>query len=417
MRITKPLTDADCRNLRADPTGKTRPKAYDGGGLFLEAMPSGKRIWRMKYTAMGRETKATFGEYPTVSLKRAREERETARGLLARGLDVNDHKAREHAARKGAAADGTFAAIAHEWFAAEIASLSSTYQASVSRTLERDILPFIGQRPIGDITPRELLGVFRRIKARGAEETARRARVMAGQVFRYAIRTDRAENDPTLALRGEKRSTSKRHFAAFTEPADVARLMHAIHDYRGTPEVRALVMLSALLFQRPGELRRMEWKAIDLDNAEWRYTVSKTKTPHIVPLSVQAVEVLRNLRPLTDRPSALRPDLPNYCFPSPRTRTRPASENAVRQALRNMGFTNNEMTAHGFRAMARSLLSEQGWRTDAIERQLAHKAAGPLGGAYDRAQFLDERRRMMQAWAGYLDTLRGRRNVVPIRAS
>jgi integrase len=226
-----------------------------------------------------------------------------------------------------------------------------------------------------------------------------------------------ADTDPTIALRGEKRRTPKRHFAAFTEPADVACLMQAIYGYKGTPEVRAALKLSALLFQRPGEIRAMQWPEIDLDAAQWRYIVSKTKTPHIVPLSAQAVEVLRELQPLTDHGLSLRPDAPRYVFPSPRSRMRPMSDNAVRSALRNMGFTNDQMTAHGFRAMARSLLAELGWKTDAIERQLAHKAAGPLGAAYDRAAYLDERKAMMQAWAEYLDALRERRNVVPIRAA
>lgn len=417
MKTIKPLTDADCRNLKPDPTSKTPPRARDGFGLYLEVLPNGRRVWRFDYKRNnGTKTRATFGDYPAVTLAKARLMRDEARGQLAEGLDVNEHRARQAAAAIGAAQAGTFEVIAREWYAAEVANLSESYQASVARLLDRDVLPFIGKRPLADITPRELLDVFRRVKDRGAEETARRARVLAGQVFRYAIRTDRAENDPTLALRGEKRQTAKKHFAALTEPDDVARLMVAIHAYRGTPEVRGLVLLSALLFQRPGELRRMVWNEINLDRAEWRYTVTKTKTPHIVPLSVQAVAALRELQPLTDHQSVYRPDMPRYVFPSPKTRMRPASENAVRQALRNMGFTNDEMTAHGFRAMARSLLSEQGWKTDAIERQLAHKAAGPLGAAYDRASYLEERRLMMQAWADYLDSLRrGESKVTPIR--
>lgn len=416
MKTIKPLTDADCRNLKPSPGDKTPPRARDGYGLYLEALPNGRRVWRFDYKRPnGTKTRATFGEYPVMTLAKARQQRDEARGQLADGLDVNEHRARQEAAKEGAAQAGTFGVIARDWYAAEIAQKSESYQASVTRLLDRDILPRVGKRPLSDITPRELLDVFRPIKARGAEETARRARVVVGQVFRYAIRTDRAETDPTIALRGEKRQTAKKHFAALTEPDDVARLMVAIHSYWGTPEVQALVKLSAMLFQRPGELRRMQWSEINLDRAEWRYVVSKTNTPHIVPLSAQAVAVLRDLQPLTDRPSEHRPDLPNFVFPSPKTRTRPASENAVRQALRNMGFNNDEMTAHGFRAMARSLLSEQGWKPDAIERQLAHKASGPLGAAYDRAQFLDERRRMMQSWADYLDSLRTGSNVVPIR--
>ncbi len=417
MRITKPLTDADCRNLRPKADAKSPARIYDGGGLYLEALPNGRKLWRLKYKAGGRETRATFGEYPSIGLAAARRKRDEAKGLLADGLDINQQVARKRAAEAGGAALGSFGAIAEQWYAAEIEGKSETYKASVRRTLDRDILPYTGNRPLADITPRELLAVFRRIKDRGAEETARRARVNVGQVYRYAIRHDLAENDPTLALRGEKRQTPTRHFAAMTEPAEVGRLMQSIYVYKGTPEVRAMLKLSALLFQRPGEIRRMQWLELDLEGAQWRYVVSKTNTPHIVPLATQAVEILRDLQPLTDHGMSLRPDAPRYVFPSPRSRLRPASENAVRQALRNMGFTNDEMTAHGFRATARTLLAELGWKPEAIERQLAHKVAGPLGAAYDRAAYLAERKQMMQAWADHLDALRLRKNVVPLRAA
>lgn len=415
MRTTKPLTDTDCRNLKPKPAGKGR--VYDGGGLYLEATPSGRKVWRFAYRFAGKENRTTFGEYPAITLATARRKRDEAKGLLADGVDVNEAAARRKAAEADEAAAGTFSAIAELWYADEIAPLSDNHKSRVRRTLDRDILPYIGKRSIRDLTPRELLSVFNRVKERGAEEMARRARTNVGQVFRYAIRRDLADSDPTVALRGEKRRTPKRHFAAFTEPADVAGLMQAIYGYKGTPEVRAALKLSALLFQRPGEIRTMQWPDIDLDAAQWRYVVSKTKSPHIVPLSTQAIEVLLELQPLTDHGLSLRPDAPRFVFPSPRSRLRPMSDNAVRSALRNMGFTNDQMTAHGFRAMARSLLAELGWKTDAIERQLAHKAAGPLGAAYDRAAYLDERKAMMQAWADYLDALRERRNVVPLRAA
>lgn len=406
MKTVKPLTDADCRQLKPAPGAPTPPRIYDGGGLYLEALPSGKRIWRMKYKAAGRTTRATFGEYPVVTLASARHKRGQARALLADGLDINEHTNRQRDANLAQAASDSFEAIARDWYVAEMQTKSDSYKAVVTRMLERDVLPWIGKRPLTALTPRELLTVLARIKDRGAEETARRARVLIGQVIRFAIRKGAAEQDPTLALRGEKRQIPKKHFAALTDPADVARLMRAIHDYRGTPEVRAAVKLSALLFQRPGEIRRMQWSEIDLDAGEWRYLVTKTRTPHLVPLAEQAVAILRDIWPLTGHGLSLKPVAPRYVFPSPKTRLRPMSENAVRQALRNMGFTNDEMTAHGFRSMARSLLAELGWRTDAIERQLAHKASGPLGAAYDRAQFLAERRKMMQAWADHLDLLR-----------
>ena len=415
MRIAKPLTDADCRALKPDPTGKTRPRIYDGGGLFLEAQPSGRKVWRLKYTAAGRETKATFGDYPAVTLAVARRKRDEAKGLLADGLDVNEAKARKQAAEAGQAAAGTFEAIARRWYADEIENKSETYQASITRLLERDVLPYIGKRALTGLTPRELLTVFNRIKERGAEETARRARVMVGQVVRYAIRHDMAENDPTLALRGEKRQTPKRHFAAFTDPADAARLMVAIHSYKGTPEVRAALKLSALLFQRPGEIRHMQWSEIDFDAAQWRYIVSKTKTPHIVPLSAQTVAVLRELQPLTDHGLSFKPDAPRYVFPSPKTRLRPMSENAVRQALRNMGFTNDEMTAHGFRAMARTILHQElNFAPELIEHQLAHRVPDSLGAAYNRTKFIEQRRVMMQSWSDYLEKLKAGAQVFAI---
>jgi len=227
-----------------------------------------------------------------------------------------------------------------------------------------------------------------------------------GQVFRYAIRRGVADYDPTQAMRGEKRLKPVKHFAAFTEAKDVARLMRAIYGYSGSPEVCAALKLSALLFQRPGEIRQMRWSQVNLEAGEWRYLVTKTNTPHVVPLARQASAILGDLYHLTGHSLRTKPDAPRYVFPTPKTKLRPLSENAVRQALRNLGFTNDEMTAHGFRAMARSLLAERGWDRDAIERQLAHKPAGPLGGAYDRATFIEERRKMMQDWADYLDELR-----------
>ncbi|MFC4250367.1 tyrosine-type recombinase/integrase [Sinimarinibacterium flocculans] len=407
------LTDTLIRN--AKPKGKPY-KLPRELGLFLLVNPNGAKWWRFAYTSGGKEQLLSLGVYPDVSLSLARQRRDEARKLLAEGVNPSEHRREVREAAK-IAAQHTFGAIAEMWFAAEIDNKSETYRASVRRTLDRDILPYVGKRAIREISARELLVVLNRIKERGAEETSRRARVNIGQVFRYAIREAMAENDPTLALRGERRRTPKRNFAAFTDPADVSRLMQAIYGYRGTPEIRAALKLSAMLFQRPGEIRRMQWSEIDFDAAQWRYVVSKTNTPHIVPLSAQALEVLRDLQPLTDRGLSLQPNAPRYVFPSPRSRLRPMSENGVRQALRNMGFTNDEMTAHGFRAMARSLLAEQGWKPEAIERQLAHKASGPLGAAYDRAAYLNERKAMMQAWADYLDTLRTRVNVVPLRAA
>lgn len=399
-----PLTDTAIRN--AKPDGKTA-RLYDANGLYLELSPAGGRWWRLKYRHGGKEKRISLGTYPDVSLKQAREARDAARKLVAQGIDPS---AERRGAKEQAQADaaGTFSALAEAWFTAEIAHKSESYRSSVRRILDRDVLPYIGQRPARDITSRELIPVLDRIKARGAEETSRRARESCGQVFRYAIRRGLADNDPTYALRGDRRQSPVKHFSAITDPAGVARLMLAIDAYGGSPEVRAALRISALTFQRPGEIRAMLWADLDLDgeHPQWRYIASKTKTPHIVPLAAQAVDVLRELHPLTGRSA--------YVFPSVRSPGRPLSENTIRVALRTMGFTNDEMTAHGFRAMARSLLAEQGWKPDVIERQLAHKAAGPLGAAYDRAAYLDDRRRMMKAWADYLDGLRAGGNVVAI---
>ncbi|WP_370306184.1 tyrosine-type recombinase/integrase [Sinimarinibacterium flocculans] len=410
------LTDTLIRNAKP----KDRPyKLPREAGLFALVNPNGAKWWRLAYRFGGRELLLSLGTYPDVSLSTARQRRDEARRLIAAGVNPSDQRreAREAAA---VAALNTFSATVERWKADELAANSDEYQRNVARMLSRDVLPYLGGRPIAEIKTRELIIVFDRIRERGVDETARRARTIVGQVFRYAIRRGITEYDPTQALRGERRAKPVKHFAAFTDPADVAKLMQAIYGYKGTPEVRAALKLSALLFQRPGEIRQMQWSEIDFEAAQWRYVVSKTKRStaqsHIVPLPAQALAILRELQPLTDGGLSLKPDAPRYVFPTPKTKLRPLSENAVRQALRNMGFTNDEMTAHGFRAMARSLLAELGWKPDAIERQLSHKASGPLGAAYDRAAYLDERKAMMQAWADYLDRLRTRSNVVALHA-
>ena len=364
--------------LKAKPADKPY-KLQREHGLFVLVQPNGGKWWRFSYSYGGKEKLLSLGTFPLISLPEARRLRDEARKLVAAGIDPSEHRRNEREA-KAMADVGTFSAVLERWQADTLTRTSESYSRNVLRVLERDVLPYIGERPITEIKTRELVAVLDRIRDRGLVETSRRARSVIGQVFRYAIRRGIAENDPTYAMRGEKRLRPVKHFAA--------------------------LKLSALLFQRPGEIRQMQWQQLDLNAAEWRYVVSKTNTPHVVPLPSQAVAILRDLYPLTGHALSLKPDQPRYVFPTPKTRLRPLSENAVRQALRNMGFTNEEMTAHGFRAMARSLLAERRWDRDAIERQLAHKPAGPLGAAYDRAAFLDERRRMMQDWADYLDALR-----------
>ncbi|SEQ62083.1 Integrase [Solimonas aquatica] len=411
------LTDTLIRNAKP----KAKPyKLPREAGLFLLVNPNGAKWWRFAYRFAGRELLLSLGVYPAVSLGHARERRDEARRLVAAGINPSEQR-REARAAAAVASDSKYSSIVALWKVDELSTCSDGYQQNVCRMLERDVLPYLGERPITEIKPREVIAALDRIRSRGVDETARRARAVMGQVFRYAIRRGLAELDPTQALRGERRIKPVKHFAAFTDPEDVARLMRAIYDYKGTPEVRAALKLSALLFQRPGEIRQMQWSQIDFEAAQWRYVVSKTRRrtgqSHIVPLPAQALEILRDLQPLTDTGLSLRPDAPRYVFPTPKSKLRPLSENGVRAALRTMGFTNEQHTAHGFRAMARSLLAELGWKPDAIERQLSHKAAGPLGAAYDRAAYLDERKAMMQAWADYLDSLRTRANVVALRAA
>jgi integrase len=271
------------------------------------------------------------------------------------------------------------------------------------------VMPALGDKPLTSIQPPDVLDALRAIERSGRLETLHRVKARISEVFRYAIATGRAVSDPTRDLRGAlKPKRPTRHFAALTEPQQVGDLLRAIDGYTGTPEVRAALKLAPLLFVRPGELRAAQWSQFELDSdaPTWRYFVSKTKVHHIVPLSAQAVAILRELQPLTGAGLELKPDAPRYVFPGARSRLRPMSENAVTAALRSLGYTGEQMTGHGFRATARTLLAEMGWMPDIIERQLAHKPAGPLGAAYDRATFLVERRKLMQAWADYLDGLR-----------
>ena len=394
---------------------KAKPyKMADERGLFLLVTPAGGKLWRLKYRRPGtrKENLLSLGSYPDVSLKRARQKRDDARTLLADGIDP----AAKRKAEANATAD-TFAAIAREWMEQTESKREAETNRMIRQRTEADLLPHLGARPINDIRAPELLAALRRVEARGALVIAKRLRQIAGQIFRYAVVTGRAERDPSGDLRGALKASPERHHAALTEPAAVGGLLRAIDGYQGSPIVRAALQLSPLLFQRPGEIRAMQWGEIDFDAAEWRVPAEKMKkrVAHIVPLSAQAVAILRDLQPLTGGGIAGKPDAPRYVFPGARTRMRPMSNNTVNASLRRIGYTGEQMTAHGFRATARTLLAELGWMPDAIERQLAHKASGPLGAAYDRAQFLDERRKMMQQWADYLDVLRQGGNVLPMK--
>lgn len=411
-RHTKPLAPSNVVNARP----KAEPYSlHDGGGLFLIVQPNGSRWWRFRYSRPGTGSRNTLalGTFPDVSLKRAREKRDDARRLLADGIDPGAKRKSESTANSD-----TFAALAREWMKQTEAKRAASTNKTIRERVEADLIPWLGERSIASIKAPELLATLRRVEARGSLIVAKRLRQVAGQIFRYAVATGRAERDPSSDLRGALKSPgAERHHSALTNPADVGDLLRAIDGYTGSPITRAALVLSPLLFVRPGELRAAEWPEFDLDAAEWRIPAHKMKmrNTHIVPLSSQAVAILRDLQPLTGGIIAGKPDAPRYVFPGARSRTRPMSNNTVNASLRRIGYTGEQMTAHGFRATARTLLAELGWLPDAIERQLAHKASGPLGAAYDRAQFLAERRKMMQAWADYLDSLREGGKVVAFK--
>ena len=409
------LTAAALRNLpvvirdRLAAGGVVKWRA--GKGLYLLLRPDGARWWRMDYRrpVTGKRNTLSLGTYPDTGLAEAGEHRDKARKLLAAGVDPGEHRKAVKAVSAERAAN-SFAAVADELLAQRAGKLAAGSVVRERRLLEKDLSPYIGDTPVAGVTAPALLAALRKVEARGAVETAHRARVLAGQVFRYAIATGRAERNPAADLVGALSQPVGGHFASVTEPAQVAPLLRAMHGYAGTPVAVAALKLAPLVFVRPGELRRARWADIDLDAGEWRFTASKTGTPHIVPLATQAVAILRELHPLTGKR--------DYVFPSVRGKDRPMSENTITAALRRMGFDGDTMTGHGFRAMARTILDEVlGFRSDYIEHQLAHAVKDPNGRAYNRTAHLPERRKMMQAWADYLDNLREGGNVVPLRKS
>ena len=391
------LTDTTIRQTRPQPAPF---RVYDERGLYLEVRPSGGKWWRLKYRFEGKEKLLSLGTYPDVSLKLARERRDAARALLATGVDPSANRKAAKAAKAGDAAN-SFETISREWLAKFAKDFAPNHRERVERLFERDLWPWLGALPVSAITSPELLTVLRRIEKRGALDTAHRARQTCGQVFRYAIATSRAERDPSQDLKGALPPARGKHFAATLELKRLGEILQAMAGYEGTLIVSAALRLQPMLFVRPGELRSMEWAAVDLEAAEWRYRVTKTDVDHLVPLSRQAVAILTELRPLTGRG--------RYVFPSARTSTRPMSDNAVLAAMRRLGIGKEEMTGHGFRAVARTILDETlGIRADFIEHQLAHSVRDPLGRAYNRTTHLPERKAMMQAWADYLDGLKAK---------
>ncbi|HUV99131.1 MAG TPA: integrase arm-type DNA-binding domain-containing protein [Gallionella sp.] len=402
------LTEVAIKNVKP---GEKAIRLFDGGGLYLEVAPSGGKWWRLKYRFDGKEKRLSLGVYPDVSLKDARQRRDDARKLLANGTDPGENRKAIKAAKSERAAN-SFEVVAREWFGKKAPSWAPSNAEKVLARLEKNAFPWLGNRPIADITPPELLKVLRRIEDRGAVESAHRVKNYCSQIFRYAIATGRAERDASSDLRGALKTPVKQHHAAITDPKFVAELLRAIESYQGSFVTKCALRLAPQLFVRPGELRQAEWIEFNLDNAEWNIPAGRMKMreAHLVPLSTQAVEILRDLHALTGEGK--------YVFPGARTNDRPMSDNAVLAALRRMGFAKDEMSGHGFRAMARTILDEElGVRPDFIEHQLAHAVRDPNGRAYNRTAHLTERRKMMQQWADYLDKLKAGAEVIPLRAN
>ncbi|MES9826550.1 MAG: integrase arm-type DNA-binding domain-containing protein [Candidatus Thiodiazotropha endolucinida] len=397
------LTDTAVRN--AKPKEKAY-KLFDGGGLFLMVNPKGSRYWRLKYRFQGKEKLLALGVYPDVSLKTARDRRDAARTQIADGIDPSEVRKATKAAQSEA---DSFEAVAREWWGQREPNWSKTHSSRIILRLNKDVFPWIGKRTIGEITAPELLTVLRRIENRGAVETAHRIHQSCGQVFRYAVATGRAERDPSADLKGALPPTRQKHHASITDPKKIGELLRTIEGYEGSFVTRCALQLASLTFVRPGELRHAEWSEIDIDKAEWRIPAEKMKmnVVHIVPLSRQSQSVLREIQPLTGHGK--------YVFPGVRSLKRPMSENTVNAALRRLGYTKEEMTGHGFRSMASTILNEQGWHRDAIERQLAHAERNSVRAAYNYAEHLQERIRMMQAWADNLDSLKQGAIVLPLR--
>ena len=392
-----PLTNIQCKE--ASPKEKDY-KLSDGKGLYLLVTKRSSKYWRLKFRFAGKEKVLALGVYPEVTLKEARNKTYLARKQLEEGIDPAATKRAKKLSLLQAAAN-SFEVIAREWFEKEKDSWSPAHVKKQKYLLEKNLLPYLGKLPITDITPLVLLDCLRKAESRGALETARRLRQVAGQIFRYAVVTGRAERDPTADLRGALKPPKVRHFPAITDPKRLGELLRAIDGFEGTPTVAIALRLAPLLFVRPGELRKMEWAEIDFDAKEWNIPAHKMKMnqPHLVPLSNQAVALLKEIEPITGRWQ--------YVFPSERSRRKPMSDNTLNAALRRLGYSKDEVTAHGFRATARTLLDEQlGYEPHLIEHQLAHEVRDTLGRAYNRTKHFSQRLILMQKWSDYLDRLK-----------
>ena len=377
---------------------KEKPyKIAEEKGLFMYVTPQGNKYWRLKYRFGGKEKLLALGVYDDVTLAKARVKRDEARKLLADDIDPGEHRKIMKQVSDERSAN-SFEVVAREWFVKYSPNWVKSHADKIIQRFERDIFPWIGNKPISEVTPPVLLSVIRRIEDRGALETAHRALSNCGQVFRYAIATGRAERDSSQDLKGALPPVKTKHFAAQTDPKRFGELLRIFENYQGSLIVRCALRLAPMVFVRPGELRHAKWEDIDFDGAQWSYVVTKTDTPHIVPLATQAIAILKELHPLTSNSV--------FVFPSARTNERPMSDNAILAALRRLGISKEEATGHGFRATARTLLDEVlNVRPDIIEHQLAHAVRDPNGRAYNRTAHLPERRKMMQHWADYLENL------------
>jgi integrase len=402
------LTDTKVRNAKPR---KVAFKIFDERGLFLLVTPGGGKWWRFRYTWAGKEKLLSVGTYPDVSLAGARKKRDEARELFADGVDPSEHRKAAKAARAELAAN-TFEVIGRDWYAKTAPALAENTKTKLLTFLEKDVFPWIGSRPIEKLAAADLIRVIERIEQRGAMDIARRIHGYMGRVFRYAVGRGLATRDPSrdIELRDILPPESVQHHASITDPKAVGELLRAIGGFTGSLATRCALRLAAYTFVRPGELRHAEWTEFDFDKAEWRIPAGKMKMKeqHIVPLSKQAIAVLREIQPLTGRG--------RFVFPSERTGTRAMSENTINGALRRLGYAKDQMTGHGFRSMASTLLHEQHFGHAVIERQLAHAERNKVSAAYNYAEYLPERRKMMQAWADYLDRLKAGAEVIPLRS-
>lgn len=411
------LTDTFVKQVK--PSGKPAGDKYtDGHGMYL-LVKTASRYWRMDYTINGKRKTLALGVYPAVSLAQARKLRTAARELLAQGIDPSAAKQDDRQAKKLEAVN-TFELVAREFHQVKADGWSEGHGAKWLRMNELYLFPELGKLPLDTIRPPALLKALRKVEAKGILSTAQDLQQMAGQVFRYGVQTGRCERDIAADLKGALKPHVARHFAAVLDPVKAGELLRAIDGYSGSTVTRAALKLAALVFQRPGNVRAMEWAWVDLEQAMVTVpaeSMKRTKAdkingkPHLIPLATQAVELLRELQPLTSRS--------RYVFPGARSLARPMSDNTMNAALKRLDFGTDDHVSHGFRAMARTMIAERlhGVPEALVEAQLGHGKSGPLGSAYDRAEYLEQRRLMMQTWADYLDKLRQGAEVIPLRAA